>query len=213
MNHTQTLLIALAISTLGLTTQAAEKANSKETPKAAAAATSQAGKYALDESHSKVGFEIPHLVISSVEGRFTKFEGEIELAEKFTDSKVNTSIDVSTIDTSNADRDKHLKSADFFDIAKYPKMTFKSKKITGTNDNFKVVGDLTIKDVTKEVTLTGKFLGVAKDAYGNDKAAFNASTKISRQEFGLKWSKMVEVGPVVGDEVTITLKVQGAKAK
>ena len=209
MNPTQTLLIALAISTLGFTTQAAEKAKTKEVT----AATTQAGKYNLDESHSKVGFEIPHLVISTVEGRFTKFEGEIELAEKFNDSKVNATIDISSIDTSNGDRDKHLKSADFFDVAKYPKMTFKSKKITGSKDKFKIVGDLTIKDVTKEVTLDGKFLGVVKDAYGNDKAAFNASTKINRQEFGLKWSKMVEVGPAVGDEVTINLKVQGAKAK
>lgn len=209
MNHKQTLLIALAISTLGFTTQAADK--TKEAPKAAT--SSQSGKYILDEAHSKVGFEIPHLVISTVEGRFTKYDGEIELADKFTDSKVTASIDVSTIDTSNGDRDKHLKSADFFDVAKYPKMTFKSKKITGTPENFKVVGDLTIKDKTKEVTLDGKFLGVVKDAYGNEKAAFNASTKINRQQFGLKWSKAVEVGPVVGDEVTISLKVQGAKAK
>jgi len=209
MNHKQTLLIALAISTLGFTTQAADK--TKEAPKAAA--SSQAGKYILDQAHSKVGFEIPHLVISTVEGRFTKYDGEIELADKFTDSKVTASIDVATIDTSNDDRDKHLKSADFFDVAKYPKMTFKSKKITGTPENFKVVGDLTIKDKTKEVTLDGKFLGVVKDGYGNEKAAFNASTKINRQQFGLKWSKAVEVGPVVGDEVTISLKVQGAKAK
>ena len=212
MNHKQTLLIALAISTLGFTAQAADKAKTKEAPKAAAS-TSQAGKYALDESHSKVGFEIPHLVISSVEGRFTKFDGEIELGEKFTDSKVTANIDINSIDTSNGDRDKHLKSADFFDVTKYPKMTFKSKKITGNEKSFKVVGDLTIKDVTKEVTLDGKFLGVVKDAYGNDKAAFNASTKINRQEFNLKWGKMVEAGPAVGDEVTITLKVQAAKAK
>lgn len=212
MNHKQTLLIALAISTLGFTTQAADKAKTKEAAKAPAT-SSQAGKYALDEAHSKVGFEIPHLVISTVEGRFTKFEGEIELADKFTDSKVTAAIDVSTIDTSNGDRDKHLKSADFFDAAKYPKMTFKSKKITGTAEKFQVVGDLTIKAKTKEVTLDGKFLGVVKDGYGNEKAAFTASTKINRQEFGLKWSKAVEVGPVVGDEVTISLKVQGAKAK
>lgn len=206
MNYKQTLLIALAISTLGFTAQAADKAK-------VAAAASQAGKYAIDETHSKVGFEIPHLVISSVEGRFTKYDGEIELADKFTDSKVTANIDVTTIDTSNGDRDKHLKSADFFDTAKYPKMTFKSKKITGSAEKFKVVGDLTIKDVTKEVTLDGKFLGVVKDAYGNEKAAFNATTKINRQNFGLKWSKMVEVGPAVGDEVTISLKVQGTKAK
>lgn len=203
MNYAQTVLIAFAISTLGFTTNATEKAKPGET----------SGKYALDEAHSKVGFEIPHLVISTVEGRFTKFEGIIELADKFTESKVNASIDINSIDTSNSDRDKHLKSVDFFDATKYPKMTFKSKKITGTPEKFKVVGDLTIKGKTKEVSLDGQLLGVVKDAYGNDKAAFTATTQINRQEFGLKWNKMVEVGPTVGNEVTITLKVQGAKTK
>lgn len=204
-----TLLIALAITAFGFTTHAADKKDSK----VAAASTSQAGKYAIDPAHSKVGFEIPHLVISSVEGRFTKYEGEIDFADKFTDSKVTAKIDTSSIDTSNDDRNKHLKSADFFDVAKYPNITFKSKKITGTPEKFTVVGDLTIKDKTKEVTLDGKFLGLVKDAYGNDKAAFTATTKINRQDYNLKWGKMVEAGPVVGDEVTITLKVQGAKAK
>ena len=202
-----TLLIALAITAFGFTAHAADKKDSK----AAAASTSQAGKYAIDPAHSKVGFEIPHLVISSVEGRFTKFEGEIDFAEKFTDSKVTAKIDTASIDTSNDDRNKHLKSADFFDVAKYPTITFKSKKITGTPEKFTVVGDLTIKDKTKEVSLDGKFLGLVKDAY--DKAAFTATTKINRQDYNLKWGKMVEAGPVVGDEVTITLKVQGAKAK
>lgn len=212
MNHTNKLFIALTITAFGLAAQATEK---KASTKAAApaAAVSQAGKYNLDIMHSKVGFEIPHLVISTVEGRFTKFEGEIELAEKFTDSKVSAKIETASIDTSVADRDAHLKSADFFDVAKYPSITFKSKKVTGSKDNFKVVGDLTIKDKTKEVTLDGKFLGLVKDAYGNDKAAFSASTKVNRQDFNLKWGKMVEAGPVVGDEVTITLKIQGAKAK
>jgi polyisoprenoid-binding protein YceI len=208
MNHTNKLLMALTITAFGFATQAADKKVA-----APAAATSQAGKYNIDVMHSKVGFEIPHLVISSVEGKFTKYEGEIELGEKFTDSKVTAKIDTASIDTSVADRDTHLKSADFFDVAKYPSITFTSKKVTGTKDKFKVVGDLTIKDKTKEVTLEGKFLGLVKDAYGNDKAAFSASTKVNRQEFGLKWGKMVEAGPVVGDEVTITLKVQGAKAK
>lgn len=209
-----TLLIALAITTMGFTTHAADKKKKEEAKPAAAAATvSEVGKYNIDPAHSKVGFEIPHLVISSVEGRFTKFEGEIDLGEKFTDSKVTAKIDTASIDTSNEDRNKHLKSADFFDVAKYPNITFKSKKITGTKESFKVVGDLTIKDKTKEVTLDGKFLGLVKDGYGQEKAAFNATTKINRQEFNLKWGKMVEAGPVVGDEVTISLKVQATQAK
>ena len=201
--------LTLALTALSLNVFAADKKAEKK----AAAATVQAGKYNLDTAHSKVGFEIPHLVISSVEGRFASFEGEVELAEKIADSKVNVSINIDSIDTANGDRDKHLRSPDFFDVAKFPKMTFKSKKITGSYDKFKIVGDLTIKDKTKEVTLDGHFLGIVNDAYGNTKAAFNASTKINRQDFGLTWSKLVEAGPVVGDEVTITLKIQAAKAK
>lgn len=92
-------------------------------------------------------------------------------------------------------------------------MTFKSKKITGSEKNFKIVGDLTIKDVTKEVTFDGKYLGNVADAFGNTKAAFTATTKINRQQFNLKWGKLAEAGPVVGDEVTISLKIQGTKAK
>lgn len=202
------IITALAVTAIALTSFAADKKAEKKTP------ASNAGKYAVDIAHSKVGFEIPHLVITTVEGRFDKYEGEIELAEKFTDSKVSATIDINSIDTGNGDRDKHLKSADFFDAAKYPSMTFKSKKITGTAENFKVVGDLTIKGVTKEVTLDGKFLGVVvNDGFGNTKAAFTAGTKINRQDYGLKWNKMVEAGPTVGDEVTISLKVEAAKKK
>lgn len=204
-NH---LIIAVSIATLGFSAMAEDKGKV-----AATKPVSTVGKYSVDPAHSKVGFEIPHLVISSVEGRFAAFESEIELADKFTDSKVSATVDTASIDTANADRDKHLKSADFFDTAKYPKMTFKSKKITGTANDFKIVGDLTIKDKTKEVTLDGKFLGTVKDPNGNTKAAFTATGKIIRQQFGLNWSKLVEAGPLVGDEVTINLKIQGKAVK
>ncbi|MFN3453780.1 MAG: YceI family protein [Pseudobdellovibrio sp.] len=199
------IIVAFAVATLSMSAFAKTKE--------AAKTESNVGTYTLDAAHSKVGFEIPHLVISTVEGRFTKFDGDFEIAKKFTDSKVTANIDINSIDTANADRDKHLKSADFFDVEKYPKMTFKSKKITGSEKNFKIVGDLTIKDVTKEVTFDGKYLGNVADAFGNTKAAFTATTKINRQQFNLKWSKLAEAGPVVGDEVTISLKIQGTKAK
>lgn len=179
---------------------------------AMAAATIPAGNYAVDNAHSKVGFEIPHLVISTVEGRFDKFEGTIVIDSKIEKSKVDVSIDASSIDTANKDRDDHLRSPDFFDTAKFAKITFVSKKITGTADALKVTGDLTIKGKTKSVVLDTKYLGQVKDAYGNDKVAFNASTKINRKDFGLTWGKAVEAGPVVGDEVTLTLKIQAAKA-
>ena len=170
-----------------------------------------AGTYQIDPMHSKVGFEVPHLVISSVEGRFDEFQGEFSLAEKFGDSKLAVTIDTKSVDTAIKKRDEHLRSADFFDAVKYPKMTFKSKHIEGTPESFTAVGDLTIKGISKEVTLAGKYLGSVKDGYGNFKAVFQANTKISRKDFGLTWNSLVEAGPVVGDEVTISLKVQAAK--
>ncbi|MBI3557998.1 MAG: YceI family protein [Deltaproteobacteria bacterium] len=169
------------------------------------------GSYQIDPMHSKVGFEVPHLVISSVEGRFNEYQGDFSLGEKFSDSRLSVTIETKSVDTAIRKRDDHLRSADFFDVAKFPKMTFKSKRIEGTPEAFTAMGDLTIKDVTKEVTLEGKYLGSVKDGYGNFKAAFSAVTKLSRKDFGLTWNSLVEAGPVVGDEVTISLKVQAAK--
>lgn len=170
-----------------------------------------AGSYKIDPLHTKVGFSIAHLVIAEVEGRFDKFEGTILVDAKTAKSSVETAIDVASIDTGIKDRDDHLRSADFFDVAKNPKMTFKSKKVALSGKNLTVDGDLTIKGITKPVTLKGKYLGAVKDGYGQDKVAFDLSTTIKRQDFGLTWSSMVEAGPVVGDEVTISLKVQAAK--
>jgi polyisoprenoid-binding protein YceI len=169
------------------------------------------GQYSVDPAHSKVGFEIAHLVISSVEGRFTDFEGSVELAEKFEKSKVSASASIKSVDTGMPKRDEHLRSADFFDAEKFPKMSFKSSKIEGSPEKFKLTGELTIKGITKKVTFEGKFLGLAADGYGNEKAAFEVETKISRKEFGLTWNNMVEAGPVVGDEVEIELKIQAGR--
>lgn len=180
------------------------------TASAFAASTYQEGVYNVDPMHSKVGFEIPHLVISTVEGKFTGMEGKIDLKKDFTKSTVSATVDIKTIDTGVSKRDDHLKSPDFFDAAKHEKMTFKSTSIKGTPESFQMVGDLTIKGVKKSVTFDGKFLGNVKDGYGNTKAAFQASTKINRKDFGLTWSSTVEAGPVVGDEVTIDLRIQSA---
>ena len=177
----------------------------------AAAPKIEAGKYAIDPAHSKLGFEISHLVISTVEGRFDQFTGDIEMGTKLEDTKINASADVGSISTANADRDKHLKSPDFFDAAKYPKMTFVSKKVTGSADKMKVTGDLTIRDVTKTVVLDAKYMGVVNDPYGNTKIAFSAKTKISRKAFGLAWNKVIEAGPVVGDEVTLDIRIEAGK--
>lgn len=171
------------------------------------------GSYAIDPMHSKVGFEVPHLVISSVEGRFNDFKGDIVIAEKFAASSAKLEIEAKSVDTAIAKRDDHLRSGDFFDAKKFPKLTFQSKRFEGRPESFKLVGDLTIKGKTKEVTLDGKYLGTVKDGYGNQKAAFQATTKINRRDFGLTWNSAVEAGPVVGDEISISLKIQAAKNK
>jgi polyisoprenoid-binding protein YceI len=171
----------------------------------------EGGKYSLDAAHSKVGFDVSHLVIASVEGRFNGVTGEIEMGKKIEDTKITAKVDIKTVNTGNGDRDKHLMGPDFFDAEKFPEMTFVSKSISGKADALKIKGDLTMHGVTKAVTLDGKYSGVANDPFGNTKIAFQAKGKINRKDYGLTWSKVVEAGPVVGDEVMIELKVEAGK--
>ncbi len=171
------------------------------------------GQYDIDPMHSKLGFEIPHLVISTVEGKFNKYEGKIDLNDKFDKSKVSVTADIASIDTGVVKRDDHLKSAEFFDAAKYPTMKFESTEIKGSPESFKLIGNLTIHGVTKKVTFDSKYNGTANDPYGNQKVGFAAKTKISRKEFGLKWNSVVEAGPIVGDDVTLDLKVEAGRPK
>ncbi len=168
------------------------------------------GKYQVDTAHSKVGFEIPHLVISTVEGKFTDFSGTVQLDKKFNKSKIDVVISAKSIDTANSKRDDHLRSADFFDVEKNADIKFVSTGITGTPDKFTVQGKLTMKGVTKPVTLDAQYLGTVKDGFGNEKAAFSAKTKLNRKDFGLTWNNVVEAGPVVGDQVSIDLRIQAA---
>lgn len=180
-------------------------------PAAKAALKYEAGTYTIDAAHSKVGFEIPHYALLSVEGKFTKFEGVITVDEKFDKSKVTADVDMSSIDTGNSKRDDHLRGADFFNIAKNPKMSFKSTSVTGTPEAFKLIGPLTLNGHTEVVTFDGKFLGNVVDMNKNLVAAFTAKTKISRKQFGLSWNKIVEATPVVGDEVSLDLKIESSK--
>lgn len=177
----------------------------------AAPQTYEASAYTIDPMHSKVGFEIPHLVISSVEGRFNKFDGTLNLNEKFEKSAFKANVEVASVDTGEKKRDDHLASADFFDAAKFPKMAFESTEIKGTPDAFKLTGNLTIHGVTKKVTFDSKYLGSVVDGYGNKKVAFHGTSKISRKDFGLVWNQAVEAGPIVGDDVTISLNIQASK--
>lgn len=175
---------------------------------AIAAKSIPAGTYTIDTAHSKIGFEVAHLVIASVEGRFVNFDGSINVDKQLDKSKVSLNIDTASINTDNAKRDDHLRSPDFFDTAKNPKITFVAKKITGKAENFKMTGDLTMKGVTKEVTLNSKFLGDVNDPFGNHKIAFVANGKINRKDFGLTWNNIAEAGPVVGDEITLSIKLE-----
>jgi polyisoprenoid-binding protein YceI len=169
------------------------------------------GLYKLDSNHSKIGFEIPHLVISTVEGRFTQVEGTIQLASEFEKSKVEVGVNVASVDTGVAQRDEHLRSPDFFDAKKFPRMTFVSTEIKGKIESFELIGDLTIHGVTKRVSFNTRYLGIVANGYGYDVAAFIGQAKISRKEFGLTYNQTIEAGQVIGDEVTIDLRIQASR--
>lgn len=179
-------------------------------PAFAFAATSS---WSVDPAHSQVGFGVKHLVISTVRGEFKTYTGKIVLDEAdVTKSTVDATVDVNSIDTKVADRDAHLKSPDFFDAAKYPSMTFKSSKVAKAGKGkLKVTGDLTLHGVTKPVVLDVATTPEVKGMQGETRRGFAATTKISRKAFGLTWNNVVEAGPVVGDEVTITLELEAVK--
>jgi polyisoprenoid-binding protein YceI len=171
------------------------------------------GSYDLDPSHAKVGFEVSHMVISNVEGRFTKFEGTLDLGKKISDLKISSKIDVNSINTDDVDRDKHLKAEDFFDVQKYPAISFVSESVTGNEKNLMIKGKLTIKDVTKSVSLKGTLSKEITDPWGNKRVAITGKTKINRKDFGLNFNKVAEFGPVVGDDVTISITSEAIKRK
>jgi polyisoprenoid-binding protein YceI len=170
-------------------------------------------KWVLDPMHSEVQFKVKHLVISTVTGSFRKFEGEVVTeSEDFQDSEIDFSLDVDSVDTTQEARDQHLKSAEFFDAATYPKISFKSTSLTKNVSDYKLVGDLTIKDVTKPVTLDVEFGGSAADFYGQTKAGFEITGKINRKEFGLTWDGITEAGSiVVGEDIKLIINAQFTK--
>lgn len=182
------------------------------TPTVFSAVKYQQGSYKIDPDHSRITFIVGHLGIAEVEGRFNKVSGNFELAPKFTNSTANAEVDINSIDTGVQKRDEHLKSKDFFDAATYPSMTLKSKKFSGSPENFTLVADLTIKDVTKPVTFKGKITGFAKDAWNNERAGVQMSGKVKRKEFNIMYDDRLPTGgPVVGEEVTINIRTEGIK--
>jgi len=172
-------------------------------------------KWAIDSAHSDAHFSIKHLMISNVQGDFGHIIGTaVYDGEHLTNASVDANIPIDDINTREPKRDGHLKSAEFFDVAKYPAMTFKSKKITGeAGGDFKMVGDLTLHGVTKEVVLTGKLSGKPiKDPFGKTRLGAEASTQINRKDFGLTWQKQLDNGGVmIGDDVNVTLDIELVK--
>lgn len=170
-----------------------------------------ADSYKLDPSHSVTSFAVKHLVISTVRGEFTKLDGSAVIDDAdLSKSKVEATIDIASVSTREPKRDAHLKSPEFFDAAKFPKMTFKSTKVEKAGDGaLKVTGDLTIRGVTKPVVfdVAGPTKEVT-DPWGNVRRGLSASTRISRKDFGVSWSAVVEAGPVVGDEVAIQIDAE-----
>lgn len=173
-----------------------------------------AAEYKIDTDHSQVGFRIKHLAISMVPGRFGQFSGTFSFdPAKIDASKVATTISVQSINTDNQKRDDHLRNPDFFDAAKYPDIKYTSAKVEPTGkDSFIVHGDLSMHGVTKHVMLNVTYHGAAKDPWGNERTAFSATTRINRKDFGLVWNKVLETGGlVVGEDVEITLDIEGVK--
>lgn len=167
-----------------------------------------AGTWAVDASHTEVGFVARHLMVSKVRGSFADVSGTVEVAEDVSKSVVDVTAQIASVTTGSADRDAHLKSEDFFDAEKFPTMHFVSTSFDGD----KLTGDLTIKDVTKPVTFDVDFGGVGQDPWGNTKAGFEATTTVNRKDWGLTWNAAVEGGGVlVSDKITINIDVQLAK--
>jgi polyisoprenoid-binding protein YceI len=180
---------------------------------AAATSTTARTTWSIDPAHSHVEFAVRHLMISTVKGRFGLVTGTVKTGADLAKGEVDVEIDAASIDTREAQRDAHLKSADFFDVERYPTITFRGAQITDVSgDRFKLTGDLTIHGVTREVTLDVTSEGRGKDPWGGERAGFSATTKIKRSDFGLTWNQVLETGGIaVGDEIKISLDIEAIK--
>jgi polyisoprenoid-binding protein YceI len=168
----------------------------------------------IDPSHTEIGFSVKHLMISTVRGRFSGVKGSVFLdSQDVSRSSAEVEIDASTIDTREEKRDGHLRSADFFDVEKYPAITFRSRRIESLGGNrFRVTGDLTIRDVTREIVLDATEEGRGRDPWGGERVGFTATGKIDRREFGLTWNQALEAGGVmVSNEIKLSIEAQAVK--
>ena len=199
-----TVLVAMSLSWL--------VAAQQKTPGVAFEAI-PAGDYKIDPSHSLIGFSIRHFELSLVRGRFKDFTGTIHYDTDVTKSSVEFTAKVESIDTGVTGRDNHLRTADFFDVAKFPEMTFKSTKVEKKGNGYLLFGDFTLKGVTKQISLPFNIIGAVKDNRGNMRFGVAAETKINRRDYGINWgAKMPNGGLNVGDEVVIELQLEALKA-
>jgi polyisoprenoid-binding protein YceI len=174
--------------------------------------TPELNTFEIDPTHSFISFEVPHLAISTIEGQFKKFEGSISTGKNISDLKIESYVEIDSIDTSVPDRDLHLKSADFFDAIKFPQMSFISMDAFGTHEKLKIRGNLNIKGTTKEVIFESSLSKEVVDPWGKTRIAISGVAKINRQEFGLTWNNIIEAGQVIGDQVTIHINAEAIKS-
>ncbi len=178
-------------------------------------AGAETARWNIDPDHSLIEFRVVHMVVSKTAGRFLDYQGFVEMdvdAKTFT--AIEATINSASVDTNHTKRDTHLRNADFLDVKQYPTMTFTMKRYKKQGDGYSVVGDFTLRGVTKEVILVGSFNGVTQDPWGNTRAGFSAEGKLNRKEFGMVWNKTLDNGGlIVGDEVLIRLEIECIKAK
>ncbi len=171
-----------------------------------------AGTWAIDPEHSEVGFTVRHMMISKTRGKFTRFSGELVTAPDVLSSSVTAEIDLASVDTGNAQRDAHLRAPDFFDVDSHPQMRYRSTGLRPDGGHYVLDGELTLKDVTKNVPLTLEVNGFGPDMWGGTRVGFTASGEINRQDFGVTWNAAIEAGGVaISDKVTIHLEIEAVR--
>jgi len=173
-----------------------------------------AGTWSIDPTHSEVGFSVRHLMVSKVKGSFKTFEGTITIADNPLESKAEVTIDASSIDTRDENRDTHLRSSDFFEVEKHPQITFSATGVRAAGNDYVVTGDLTIHGVTRSVDLDVEFNGVGPDPWGGTRGGFSGSTEITRSDFGIEFNMPLDGGGVViGDKIKISIEVEAVLQK
>ena len=169
----------------------------------------ESGTWVLEDQHTKIGFMARHLMVTKVRGHFAEYRGKVEIADDLTDSSIEVTIDAASITTGASDRDEHLRSGDFLDVANYPELRFVSTDISRDGDRFEITGDLTVRDVTRPITLLARYEDTVTDPWGNERIAFSARSEINREDWGLTWNAALEGGGwLVSKDVVLEIEGQ-----